>query len=156
MPVASFVVTGTALRAAPGRPFPSLPKPFLQICMQVPLSSGHPLSRGQGRPSVLLLPLGPQPRLPQVDAMVHSGGNTACPVPHPANAKAPGRCDRALFMPKQGQSCRPPSSPGDWPSFSACGVTPPARDQNKSFGKGEGSLRGEGGPFSKRVSLSPS
>ena len=37
--------------------------------------------------------------------------------------------------------------------FSACGVTPPAEDQSKSFGKGEGSMRGEGGP--KRVSLSP-
>ena len=137
MPVTSFVVTGTALRAAPGQPFPLPSKTFSSDLHAGPrLRMKDRQTRGarsvpdraplvwtffagsEGVPQSSSCPLGRSPRLPQVDAMVHSGGNTACPVPHPANAKAPGRCDRALFMPEQGQACHlPPCSPGDWPSF---------------------------------------
>ena len=169
MPVTSFVVTGTALRAAPGRPFPLPSKTFSSDLHAGPrLRMKDRQTRGarsgtdraplvwtsfeQGTRASRSPPPAPwaaTPRLPQVDAMVHSGGNTACPVPHPANAKRPvvvtgrflclSKANRAVLHPLRGTGHL----------FSACGVTPPAGDQSKSFGKGEGSMRGEGDPFPK-------
>ena len=164
MPVTSFVVTGTALRAAPGRPFPLPSKTFSSDLHAGPrLRMKDRQTRGarsvpdraplvwtsfeQGAKASCSppAPWAAAPRLPQVDDMVHSGGNTACPVPHPANAKAPGRCDRALFMPEQDQSCLPPPcSPGDWPSFFRLWRYATCRGPEQKFWEGRGEHEGRG------------
>ena len=173
MPVTSFVVTGTALRAAHGRPSPLPSKTSFSDLHAGPRLRMRGRQMRGARPETdrapLVWPFVQETKLPGPSCLLDRQPTTTVqrgrydtpwrkhglPPALPLQ-KAPGRFDRALFMLESSRSYRPPPcSSGDCPSSSACDATPPAGDRNKSFGKGEGSMRGEGEPFSKRVSLSP-
>ena len=167
MPVTSFVVTGTALRAAPGRPFPLPSKTFSSD-----LHAGPRLRmkdrQTRGARSV-------PDRAPLVWTSFEQG-TRASRSPPPAPWTAAPDCPKwtPWYTVEETRPARSPTLPmqkcpvvvtgrflclskanravlhplrGTGHLFSACGVTPPAGDQSKSFGKGEGSMRGEGDPF---------
>ena len=174
MPVTSFVVTGTALRAAPGRPFPLPSKTFSsdlhagpRLRMKDRQTRGA-LSETDRAPLVWTFFAGSK-GVPQSSSCPWTAAPD-CPKWTPWYTVEETRPARSPTLPMQkrpvvvtgrflclSKANRAVLHPlrGTGHLFSACGVTPPAGDQNKSFGEGEGSMRGEGGPFSKRVSLSP-
>ena len=163
MPVTSFVVTGTALRAAPGRPFPLPSKTFSSDLHAGPhLRMKDRQTRGarsvpdraplvwtsfeQGTRASRSPPPAPWTAAPDCPKWTpwYTVEETRPARSPPCQCKAPGRCDRALFMPEQGQSCRPPSSPGDWPSFFRLWRYATCRGPEQKFWEGRGEHEGRG------------
>ena len=149
---------------------PSLPKPLFLICMQVPVfGCGAARCEEPGQKLTGLLaserscrqqntPRHPVPGCPLSNGPSGWHGTQwkkqGLPGPSPCECKSARSFGPGAFA-LLNKICLLPMQSGDWPYSSACGAAPPAGDRNKRFGKGEGSMRGEGEPFSKRGSLSP-
>ena len=165
MPVTSFVVTGTALRAAPGRPFPLPSKTFSSD-----LHAGPRLRmkdrQTRGARSV-------PDRAPLVWTSFEQGTRASrSPPPAPWTAapdcpkwtpwytveetrparsltlpmqKRPVVVTGRFFIPEQGQACHlPPCSPGDWPSFFRLWRYATCQGPEQKFWEGRGEHEGRG------------